>query len=444
MHVVVVGAGIAGLSAAVHAAKLRPGARVSVLEASARTGGLIQTEHGPGGFLMEHGPDSLMIAKPAGARVVDELALQGELVRTGARGSFLLDERDRLIALPEGLISPSPSTAWALGRSPLLSVRGKLRFFLEPLVPRRRDGEEESVEAFFSRRFGSEMAERVVDPVLRAVYGWPSRELGMESVMPRLLETERGGSIARASVRAPRSARPPLVTFRRGMGQLASALASAHRGALRTGVSVRALSRHARGFRLALSDASSLDADAVILAVPAWVAASIVEPLDPDLAGELGAIEHAPLASIHLAWRSRDVPQALCGTGFLVSPTSRCQLTACTWSSRKWPGRAPDGDVLVRAFLRDASLADRDAMAAARAELRALVGVNAAPLLIRIRRRARALPRCGVGHRARVDRMAALAASWSGLALAGNADGGVGIPDCIESGVRAAEAVLAA
>src|SRR5690606_8310258 len=148
MHVVVVGAGIAGLSAAVHAAKLRPGARVSVLEASARTGGLIQTEHGPGGSLMEHGPDSLMIAKPAGARVVDELALQGELVRTGARGSFLLDERDRLIALPEGLISPSPSTAWALGRSPLLSVRGKLRFFLEPLVPRRRDGEEESVEAF--------------------------------------------------------------------------------------------------------------------------------------------------------------------------------------------------------------------------------------------------------------------------------------------------------
>lgn len=446
-HVVVVGAGVAGLSAALHVAKLRAGVRVSVLEASARTGGLIETEHDRRGFVIEHGPDSLMIAKPTAARTLSELALDEDLVRTGgARGSFLLDERDRLLALPEGMMSASPSAAWALARSGLLSVRGKLRFFLEPFIPRARPGApEESVDAFFRRRFGAEMAERVVDPLLRGIYGSPTRELGIESVMPRLLEMERrAGSLARAGLRAPAGGGPPLVTLRGGMGQLADALERAHRGALRTGVSVRALARRPRGFRLALADGGSLEADAVILAVPAWAAARIVEPLDRDLADDLGAIHHSPLASVNFAWRSRDVPRPMEGTGFIVSPASRRGLSACTWSSRKWPGRAPEGSALIRVFLRDASLGDEDAIAAARAELRELMGVSAAPLFARIRRHARALPRCGVGHRARVARMGARAASWSGLALAGNAQGGVGVPECIESGARAAAMVLAA
>src|SRR5690606_9598062 len=138
-----------------------------------------------------------------------------------------------------------------------------------------------------------------------------------------------------------------------------------------------------------------------------------------------------------LAWRASDVPRPMEGTGFVVTPASRRGLTACTWSSRKWPGRAPEGSALIRVFLRDASLGDEDAIATARAELRELMGVSAPPLFARIRRHARALPRCGVGHRARVARMGARAATWSGLALAGNAQGGVGVPECIESGARA-------
>lgn len=447
-HVVVVGAGVAGLSAALHVAKLRAGARVSVLEASARAGGLIETEHDRRGFVIEHGPDSLMVAKPAASRTLSELALDEEVVRTGgARGAFLLDERDRLLALPEGMMSASPSAAWALARSRLLSPRGKLRFFLEPFVPRARPGApEESVDAFFRRRFGAEMAERVVDPLLRGIYGSPTSELGIESVMPRMLEMERrAGSLARAGLRAPSaSGGPPLVTLRGGMGQLADALAGAQGGTLRTGVSVRALARRARGFRLTLGDGGSLDADAVILAVPAWAAARIVEPLDRDLADDLGAIHHAPLASVNLAWRASDVPRPMEGTGFVVSPASRRGLSACTWSSRKWPGRAPEGSALIRVFLRDASLGDEEAIATARTELRDLMGVSAPPLFARIRRHARALPRCGVGHRARVARMGARAASWSGLALAGNAQGGVGVPECIESGARPAALVLEA
>lgn len=448
---VVVGAGVAGLSAAWHAQRIQPSARITVLEASRRAGGLVETERTPEGFLLEHGPDSLMIAKPAGMRVAAELGIDDDVVRgDGApRRSYLVDERDRMIPIPEGLMGASPSAAWELLKSPLLSPVGKMRMLLEPWIAARPAIDDESVDEFFRRRFGTEMAERIVDPLLRGIYGASTRDLGIRTVLPRLAELERtAGSVARGSALArqkmPEGAPkgPPLVTFREGMGELTEALARAISGPLHTGAAVRTLGRSDGRWALRLADGSSLSADLVVLAIPAWAAARVIDPIDPDLAIDLAEISHAPLVSVSLAWKREDVPHPMDGTGFVVSPRSGRAISACTWSSRKWPGRAPDGDVLIRAFLRDASIDDPGAVEAARRDLRDLMGIEAEPLLARVRRRQRGLPRCGVGHQERVARMAERAASLPGLALAGNAHGGVGVPDCIESGARAASALL--
>jgi len=338
-------------------------------------------------------------------------------------------------------------------RTPLLSLAGKARAGLEPLLPRTRSAGDESVRAFIGRRFGPELAQALIEPLIGGIYGGDTSRLSAEACVPRLRAFEREhGSVTRGLRRAVRDARrrtrsgeqvlPPIVSLQGGMASLPDRLARGLGERVVRGVAATCISRlPARRFRVDTSR-GQVACEGVVLATPAWQAPALVEAFAPDLAAGLAGIAHTALDIVTFAWPRHEVPHALDGTGWVRAPDDRRPTLACTWSSRKWPGRAPDGFVLLRSVLVHSGASEPKLVVAARADLRDLLGVEAAPRLVRVRRRERATPIYETGHH---DRMARLtAADLGAFAIAGNALGGVGVPDCFASGEAAARAVLAA
>ncbi len=447
-RLVVIGAGISGLSAAYAALKASPDSDVTLLEASARSGGLIESEHAEHGLLVEHGPDGLLASKPEAVDAASSFGL--ELIEGGPapRRAFALMDH-RMTPLPARLGSWSAHAILELMNSPLLSWAGKARIAMEPYAPRARERSDESVRMFFERRFGAELLERAIEPLLRGIYGAPTDQLSMRAIFPRLCALEEEyGSIALGLTRQPAAAQTTgatIVSLRDGMSSLPDAYAAALGERLRTDTPVRSLHRTPGGrWRIALKRGGSVDADSVVVAAPPWIAARMVAPASADLAHELSAVRASDLAVATFAWRRDQVPHKLDGTGWVTVSTEPSAIAACTWSSRKWTDRADDGVELFRCFMREPFGDPTDLGAAARRELRELLGVTADPLYSRVRIRRRVLPIYEVGHADRVRRIADLARELPGFALAGNAYGGIGISDCIASGTRAyAQAVAA-
>ncbi len=450
-RVAIVGAGVAGLAAAWTLTREAPEVEVVVLERAPRAGGLIATERTPNGFLVEHGADCLVTTKPWGVELVRAAGLGGAVV-TGAepRRSFIAVD-GKLVPLPPLFAAHGLDVARGLAQTPLLTVRGKLRLCTELFIGRRHGGSDESVGAFVTRRFGRELLEAIVAPLMSGIYGGHADLLSAEACLPRLRELERRhGSIAigmRRMLRArqQRAAHeqilPPMVSLRDGMESLTGALAHALGHRLTLGVAVGGITRLTGGrFRIATS-AGNVDSDGVILAVPAWGAPALVAELDPDLADTLATLPHKALDCVTLAWRARDIPGSLAGTGFVTAPTGARPTIACTWASHKWPGRAPEDSVLVRSVLSNPDASEADLLTLARSDLRDLLGITAPPTLTRVRRLPRATPIYQVGHLGRVAWMRERTHAIGAFALAGNAHGGIGIPDCVQSGQVAARSV---
>jgi len=451
-RIVVIGAGVAGLAAASTIRRAAPEVDVVVLEAQARVGGLVETVHAPGGFLIEHGADCLVTTKPRGLAAVQAAGLADELVvGTGSRRSYIAGH-DGLVPNPPIFGAIGPGEVWSFLRSPLLSLAGKARAALEPLVPARRDAGDESVGAFTVRRFGRELAGAVFDPLIGGVYGADTSRLSVDACLPRLRDFEREhGSVTMGMRRAMRARRrriragevvlPPVVTLRRGMGSLPDALA---RGLEVTcGVTVERRAREGNGFRIETTR-GPIRCDGVVLATPAWRIPPLVEGFAPQLAVDLAAIPHKAIDCVTLAWQRRDVPHALDGTGWVRAVGDSRPTLACTWASQKWPDRAPSGSVLVRSVLSLPTDDDGDLVAAACADLRDLIGITAGPAFAVVRRLPHATPIYEVGHATRVAQLEAHARELGVFALAGNAYRGVGVPDCVASGEDAARFVLAA
>lgn len=458
-RVAVIGGGISGLAAAhrlvERSRECGQPVDVRLFEGGTRTGGVIRTERSDG-FVIEAGPDSFLSEKPAALRLCERLGITDRLVGTREEFRRTYVVRDgQLRALPDGFLLMAPTRFWPLLTTPLFSWPGKLRMALDLVLPRGSGGDE-SLASFVTRRLGREALERVAQPLVGGIYTADPRQLSLAATMPRFLEMERSArSIILAMWRQQRAAARQstgsgarwslFLSFDGGLQCLVDELTSRlPDSTVQLGQTVRALER--LGERRWRVD-GAFDCDAVIIATPAHAAAALLRPLDESLAGELDAIPYASSATVTLAYRREEIPHPLDGFGFVVPHVERRALLAGTFSSLKYPGRAPAEWMLVRAFVGGAlqpelvELDDEALSQAVRHELAALIGIRAAPHLIRLARWRRAMPQYQVGHLDRVTRIRGRAAAL-GVHLAGNGYEGVGIPDCIRSGETAAEAAL--
>ncbi len=461
-RVAVVGGGITGLAAAfrlAEAAEKDAKLFIWLLEASDRLGGTIVTER-VDGFLVEGGPDTFLVRKPEGIALCKELGLEDRLISTNRerRRSFV-SHGGRLHELPEGMSGLVPTRIGPLFRSSVLSLLGKLRAAAEPFVKRRpaEDDTEESVASFVRRRLGREAYEYLIEPLLCGIYAGDGEQLSLAATSPILKDMEEEhGSILRGLRLSSKAAAAeltryptPFVSLAGGMQELVDALA--HRlGPVNVHASASAagIRRDQDGFRIDLDTGEAVTVAAVILATPPHVAADLLEPLNGDAAALLRQIPAVSNAAVSMGFDAADVPHALSGYGYVVPRCEQRRTLACSWASSKLPDRAPEGHVLVRVFLGRAGQeiedeTDDDALIAeAREELQATLGIEVAPLFSRVYRYRKGMPQYTLGHLERVAALERAMASTKGVFLAGNSYHGVGIPDCIRSGQKAAFAAL--
>jgi len=439
IDVAIVGGGIAGLSAA-YDLQAR-GLSVRVLEASARVGGVIATERFDG-WVIDAGPDSLLVQKPAAVTLCRELGIADRLLSTlTPRTAFVLRD-GRLHAIAEGSFLGFPITFGALARSRLFSLAGKARMAGEVIVPRRTVDEDESIGAFVSRRFGREAVDYLADPLLAGIHAGDVDRLSIRALFPRLVDAERrSGSVIRAlrALHVRPSPQGAFVSLPGGTGELVDSLSNALKPD--TVVTNARVTNLRRGLDYAIdSTAGNVQARCVVLAVPAYVTGTLTRPIDPALADLCDAIPYASTATVAFGYRRDQVAHPLRGTGFVVPRTEGLALLAGTWVSSKWPGRAPEGHVLLRGFLgggrdpRRLDASDAELIDTARRELSDLLGISGSPLFSRVYRWTRQSPQYEVGHLHRVVSIDRRLNALPGLFVTGSGFKAVGIPDCISDG----------
>jgi oxygen-dependent protoporphyrinogen oxidase len=315
---------------------------------------------------------------------------------------------------------------------------------LEPLVP-GSPAEDESVAAFFRRRFGAATVDLIAGPLLGGIHAGDVEQLSMRSVFPRLMAAARQrGGIARNLGGVPRGADTGMFrALRGGMADLVAAIERAlPRGTVRTSSAAATIARHGSGWTVA-AGADRIDASAVILSSPAHAVASLLRPLDAEAARLCDTVPYVSTTSVALGWKRRDVAHPLAGSGFVVARRhNNARITACTWVSSKWEHRAPPDHVLLRAFaggVHDPGAVDLDDQALidmAVRDLAPLLGISAAPLLTRVFRARNAGAQHLVGHAARIAALARRIATVPGLFVAGSGFESIGIPDCVANGRR--------
>jgi oxygen-dependent protoporphyrinogen oxidase len=468
-RIVVIGGGIAGLAAAHRLVELKNNQAldldIKLLEASNRLGGCIATDR-VGDFLIEAGPDSFITEKPWALRLCERLGLESRLVSTeAAYQKIYIVHNGKLVTLPEGFFLLAPTQLVPFIKTPLFSWSGKLRMAAELLIPRDEYSTDESLGAFVRRRFGAEALERVAQPLIGGIYASDPDKLSLVSTMPRFKEMERSKrsviwamwSEGRRRARkreAGSGARWSLfVTLAGGMQELVDTLAQRlpqESSQLNTAVTKIFRSDSNQGWQIATGTNETLETDGIILATPAFQTAPILASAAPVLANELSKISYASTATISLAYRNQDFPRMPDSFGFVVPAIESRKIMACTFSSLKYPGRAPEGHLLLRAFvggtLQPELFNDDDPTLErnVRTEIASLLGVNAEPLFTRIRRYPNSMPQYYVGHQARIRRIESALDNYFNLALAGSAYHGVGISDCVRTGEEAAEKIIQA
>lgn len=457
-HVVILGGGITGLTAAYqlsqHAAA-GAAVRWTLVERDTRLGGKIVTER-TNGFVIEGGPDSFVTHKPWALELVHELGLTGEVIGTNpTRHTTYVLQHGQPLPMPEGLFMIAPTRWLPFMRSPLFSLRGKLRMALEPFIPPRRSPADETLASFVRRRFGAEALTKLGEPMMAAIHSCDAEQQSMQATFPRFQQLEaQYGSIIRG-FRAQRRARKlgtsqreaAFVSLRGGIGALVDALVPRLDGCTLTGQTAVAIEQDAAGYHVLLDGGETLLADVVVVTTPAAVAADLLEPLRPEEARLLRQVPHVSTVTVSLAYRRADLRLPLDGFGLVIPRSEGRAINACTLTSLKFAHRAPDDHLLVRAFVggtHRAELLDLDderLLALVGTELRATLGIDAAPVLGWVYRWPDGNPQYHLGHRERVAQITALMPE--GVLLAGCTYHGVGIPDCIRQGREAAQQALA-
>lgn len=455
-RIAIVGGGISGLAAAYEIEQRRQAGAVVeyvLFESSSRLGGVLRTEK-IDGCIVEAGPDSFVTEKPWAADLCRSLGLGEELIGSNdaQRKTYILTH-GRLVEMPDGLMFLVPTKILPTGLSPLFSWKTKLRMTQELFHPPHAAEHDESVATFVERHYGSEMVDRLADPLLSGVYGGEAANLSVRAVLPRFAEMERThGSLGRAMLAARKKMRsgpvrlaPPLFTsLKNGMQHLAESVVERLTPAcLLTNAAVDAVQPEAGGWVVS-AGLNSDHFDAVIIALPGPAAASVLRIASPDLSSELAAIRYTSSITVGLGY-AHEVRRSLPpGFGFLVPRSEGRQLLAATFVHNKFPHRAPEDRALLRCFFAGNNaenvwaLGDDKIAGVVRNELQQILGLRAEPLFARVYKWKSAMAQYGVGHLDRLERIETLRHKLPGLALAGNAYRGIGVPDCIRSGRDAA------
>lgn len=467
-RIVVIGGGITGLAAAhrfiERRKELETDLEVILLESTDRLGGVIQTEKRDG-FLLERGPDSFLSEKPETIALAKRLGLEPHLIETNRahRRSFIV-RKGKLRPVPEGFNLLAPVRLWPFVTSDIFSWTGKARMALDLLLPRGAgNGADESLAGFVRRRLGHEALERMAQPMIGGIYTADPEKLSLQATMPRFLEIERrerslirgmrkGARKEKDATAAASGARYSLfLSFDTGMQLLVDGLAAAlPAGTIRLNAKVESIKFEPTSGQWLIRQQSgdTLRADAVCVAVPAYVAAELLRETDASLSASLDKIPYASTATINLAYRRDSIPHPLDGFGFVVPFIEKRSIIACTFCSVKFPGRASDEFALLRVFMGGAlqpemfALDEIEIIQRVCADLRDLLGVTEVPLFTQVAKWARSVPQYHVGHLELVERIRDRVAQLPNLAVAGNAYSGAGISDCIRAGEAAAEELL--
>jgi oxygen-dependent protoporphyrinogen oxidase len=445
-RVIIIGGGISGLSAAYDLA--RAGVDCTLLEKQSRLGGVIETRTWED-CVLEGGPDSFLTAKRDALALIKELGLEEEVIGSNdhQRTTYIL-RRGRLVRLPEGVSMFIPSRALPMLKSPLLGWGTKLRVGLE-LLRKPETHADRSVSDFVIDHFGRETLDYLAEPLLSGVYGGDPSQLSIQSVVPRFVEMERKvGSLARAVRRERRGkseGREPFqTTLKSGLGKLVEALApfaNVRRGTAET------IQSSGPGWRVR-ADGNWIEVDHVIVTCPAWAAAGVVQGVDAKIGELLSTVPYSSSATVSLVFRDSEFDGTRAGFGFLVPKVERRRMLGCTFVGTKFPYRVPANKLTVRCFFGgtgdEAVLEESDdsLVALARAELRRVLGLTSAPIFSSVSRWPRSMAQYTVGHGLRIQEIRDRVAAIPGLHLAGNAYEGIGIPDCVRMGRRAAQAIL--
>ncbi len=481
-RIIIIGGGAAGLSAAykvTRAASEGHGVEFVLVEKDRRLGGKIQTEMVPdpseeGKFVVDGGPDCFLTEKPACHRIAKLTGIfDDELPTDETRKRTWILSRGKLHQMPDGVMMFAPTKFIPFATTGLFSWGGKIRMAVDLLIPPKKvvPGEmnDETLESFVVRRMGRECLDRLAEPLVGGVHASDPTQMSLAATFPRLLEMEQTyGSLMKAflatrrKVEEMRRKYPPkpgekprtfFTSFAGGMQQLTDRMAdAAGRKCIHTGLAVTSLQRTSGdGWRVSLSDGSSVDGDAVIVATESWAAEPLIRPLDAAIADALANIPTSSSATVSVAFNESEVGFDLNAFGVLCPLVEGRALMAATYSSTKWPGRAPPGKVLLRGFVGGphnqeiVKRPDDDLVQTVLAEFRDILGLNpfAKPLFSRVFRWHRGMPQYTLGHLDRVTLIESHSAQTPGLAFAGGSFRGVGVPNCIESGERAVSKVLA-
>jgi oxygen-dependent protoporphyrinogen oxidase len=460
-RMVIVGGGIAGLSAAYFALekakKMGESLHLQLLDERDRLGGCILTEKIED-FVIEGGPDCFLSEKPWALALCEKLGLGDRILNTNEnRRVFILSNR-KLHELPEGFMLMVPTSFMPFIKSSLISWPGKIRMAMDLFIPKKRSNQEESLAEFVRRRLGEEALEKIAEPLVAGIHAGTPETMGLSSTFPRFiqLEEEYGGLIRGMLARRKMalqwqkrggSKRTMFVTLKGGLGEWVNCLrekigeevVSLKKKVVRIG-------RTEKGdYHIRLSDGTSLEADTVILATPSFITAKIVEEMDEKLSEILLTIPYVSSATVSLAYRPSQIHRPLDAFGFIIPRTEKRKIMASTWTSIKFDYRAPKDAVLLRAFVGGANneqlvnLDDNKMVRVVKEDLREIMGIEGDPVLIKIYRWEKSMPQYLVGHLEKVARIEERTNLQPGLFLTGCAYKGIGISDSVHDAEIIAE-----
>ena len=448
-HVVVIGAGIAGLATAFEHHRRHPSDRVTVLEAADRVGGKLHTIDFAG-HCYDMGAEMVLAVVPDALVLINEVGLSADIVHPCTTSASIV-VNGRHHPIPIGTVLGVPADVDDLVGSELFSPASLDRMRAEPDAPGPGLTDDESVGGFLRPRVGDEVVDLMIEPLLGGVYAGRADALSIKATMPALAEgLRREHSVLRAaaSVRRKPGAGPVFATLREGLATLAQALVEFSGAEIRLGTTVRAIRRTAGGYLIECGPfpaATLIQADAVVIAVPAPNAARLLRPLVAQAAEALSVIPMASMAILSLAWTGPQ-PGLPEGSGLLVPPTAGGLVKAVTISSNKWPHLAGP-EVLVRASVgrvgeeQALQRSDAELLAAAGKEVAQLLTLSGTPYAGAVTRWGGGLPQYTVGHLDRVATVRSAVAEFPGMAVAGAAYDGVGVPACIRSAYAAVDAL---